>query len=105
MVVEFRKNPAPPTPITPSDSPVDSVESIRFLGTIISQDLKWEVNIISLTNKAHQRMYFLCQDFKRGPNHPLSRTNDTLQSDFVLGSGSVPDGDGGGEDGLNDGGV
>src|SRR4029434_7971309 len=38
-------------------------------------------------------------------NHPLSRTNDTLQSDFVLGSGSVPDGDGGGEDGLNDGGV
>src|SRR4029434_4080659 len=68
MVVDFRKNPAPPTPITPSDSPVDSVESIRFLGTIISQDLKWELNIISLTKKAHQRMYFLCQDFKRGPN-------------------------------------
>jgi len=36
----------------------------------------------------------------------LSRANGTLQSALVLGSGSsVPDGDGGGEDGLNDGGV
>ena len=61
MVVDFRKNPAPPNPITLSDAPVDSVESIRFLGTIISQDLKWELNIISLTKKAHQRMYFLRQ--------------------------------------------
>src|SRR4029434_6750987 len=61
MVVDFRKNPAPPTPITLSDAPVDSVESIRFLGTIISQDLKWELNISSLTKRAHQRMYFLRQ--------------------------------------------
>src|SRR4029434_110081 len=61
MVVDFRKNPAPPNPITLSDAPVDSVESIRFLGTIISQDLKWELNIISLTKKAHQRIYFLRQ--------------------------------------------
>jgi len=37
-------------------------------------------------------------------NHLLSRANDMLQSGRVLGSGSsVPDGDGGGEDGLNDG--
>jgi len=37
-------------------------------------------------------------------NHLLSRANDTLQFSLVLGSGSsVPDGDGGGEDGLNDG--
>src|SRR4029434_6206524 len=35
-----------------------------------------------------------------------SRTDDTLQSAFVIGSGSsVPDGDGGGEDGLDDAGV
>ena len=61
MVVDFRKNPAPPNPITLSDAPVDSVESIRFLGTIISQDLKWGLNISSLTKTAQQRMYFLRQ--------------------------------------------
>ena len=39
-------------------------------------------------------------------NHLLCRPNNTLQSALVLGSGSsVPDGDGGGENGLNDGGV
>jgi len=39
-------------------------------------------------------------------NHHFSRANDTLQSALVFGSGSsIPDGDGGGEAGLNDGGV
>ena len=61
MVVDFRKNPAPLTPITLCSSTVDTVESFRFLGTIISQDLKWELNISSLIKKAQQRMYFLRQ--------------------------------------------
>ncbi|KAK0149538.1 Otospiralin [Merluccius polli] len=39
-------------------------------------------------------------------NHLICGANDTLQSALVLGNGSsVPDGDGGGEDGLNDGGL
>ncbi|XP_075916900.1 uncharacterized protein LOC116937546 isoform X1 [Petromyzon marinus] len=61
MVVDFRKNTAPLTPITLLDSPVKIVESFRFLGTILSRDLKWELNISSLTKKAQQRMYFLRQ--------------------------------------------
>ncbi|KAM4553429.1 uncharacterized protein V3H82_017873 [Fundulus diaphanus] len=61
MVVDFRKNSAPATPITLCDSTIDTVESFRFLETIISQDLKWELNINSLTKKAQQRMYFLRQ--------------------------------------------
>ncbi|KAL3067071.1 hypothetical protein OYC64_016926 [Pagothenia borchgrevinki] len=40
MVVDVRKNAAPPAPITLCDSPVTAVESFRFLGTIIAQDLK-----------------------------------------------------------------
>ena len=43
MVVDFRKNPAPPASIILCDSPVDFVESFRFLGTIITQDLQWEL--------------------------------------------------------------
>ncbi|KAK0139235.1 hypothetical protein N1851_024165 [Merluccius polli] len=61
MVVDFRKNSASPAPITLCDSTIDTVESFHFLGTIISQDLKWELNISSLIKKAQQRMYFLWQ--------------------------------------------
>ncbi|KAF7651505.1 hypothetical protein LDENG_00110200, partial [Lucifuga dentata] len=55
------KNPAPPTSITLCGTPVDTVEHFRFLFTIITQDLKWELAISSLTKKAQQRMYFLQQ--------------------------------------------
>ncbi|KAK0135058.1 putative RNA-directed DNA polymerase from transposon BS [Merluccius polli] len=51
----------PHLPPSPCDSTIDTVESFRFLGTIISQDLKWELNISSLIKKAQQRMYFLRQ--------------------------------------------
>ena len=61
MIVDFRKSPAPPTPITLCDSPVATVEHFRFLGTTITEDLKWELNISSLIKKAQQRMYFLRQ--------------------------------------------
>ena len=37
------------------------MESFRFLGTTIAQDLKWEQNICSLIKKAQQRMFFLRQ--------------------------------------------
>ena len=59
--MDLRKNTAPLTPITLCDSPVNTVESFRFLGTILSRDLKWELNISSITKKAQQRMYFLRQ--------------------------------------------
>ncbi len=52
---------APPAPITLFDSPVDTVKFFHLLGTIISQDLKWEPNISFLTKKAQQRMYILQQ--------------------------------------------
>ncbi|KAJ8374254.1 hypothetical protein SKAU_G00048340 [Synaphobranchus kaupii] len=53
--------PPPPPPITLDNSPVATVDSFRFLGTIISRDLKWELNISSLIKKAQQRMFFLWQ--------------------------------------------
>ena len=67
MVVDFRNNSASPAPITLCDSTIDTVESFRFLGTIISQDLKWELNISSLIKKAQQRMDFLRQLKKFNP--------------------------------------
>ncbi|KAL6094723.1 uncharacterized protein ACO6RY_16076 [Pungitius sinensis] len=61
MVVDFRKNAAPLSPLTLCDSPVTTVDSFCFLGSIITQDLKWELNISSMTKKAQQRMFFLRQ--------------------------------------------
>lgn len=44
------------------------------------------------------------ESWKIAASHLLSRANDTLRSALVLGSdSSVPHGDGGGEDGLDDG--
>uniref|UniRef100_A0AAV2JLM6 Reverse transcriptase domain-containing protein n=1 Tax=Knipowitschia caucasica TaxID=637954 RepID=A0AAV2JLM6_KNICA len=61
MIVDFRKSTVPPPPPSVMDSPITSVESFRFLGTTITQDLKWEPIISSLIKKAQQRMYFLRQ--------------------------------------------
>lgn len=44
-----------------SPTPISIVDSFRFLGTTITQDLKWEPTISSLIKKAQQRMYFLRQ--------------------------------------------
>ncbi|XP_076860580.1 uncharacterized protein LOC143513729 [Brachyhypopomus gauderio] len=60
IIVDFRKHTAPLPSIMVSDTPITTVDSFRFLGTI-TQDLKWEPTITSVTKKAQQRMYFLRQ--------------------------------------------
>ncbi len=63
MIVDFRRTPPPllSPPLTIMNSSVTAVESFRFLGTTISQDLKWDNQIGSMVNKAQQRQYFLRQ--------------------------------------------
>lgn len=59
MFGNFWENAAPPIPITLCDSPVNTVKSLCFPGTIVSQDFEWEQKVNSLTKKAKQMMYFL----------------------------------------------
>ncbi len=61
IIVDFRRNPPPIPQLTIMDSTVAAVESFRFLGTTISQDLKWDNHIDSIMKKAQQRLYFLRQ--------------------------------------------
>uniref|UniRef100_A0A669DGC5 Reverse transcriptase domain-containing protein n=1 Tax=Oreochromis niloticus TaxID=8128 RepID=A0A669DGC5_ORENI len=61
IIVDFRKHTAPLLPIILTDTLITSVDSFRFLGTTITQDLKWEPTITSVIKKAQQRMYFLRQ--------------------------------------------
>ncbi len=61
MIVDFRRNPPALPPLTIMISTVTAVESFRFLGTTISQDLKWDNHIDSIVKKAQQRLYVLRQ--------------------------------------------
>ncbi len=45
-------------PLTIMSSTVTALESFRFLGTTISQDLKWNNHIESMVKKAQQQLYF-----------------------------------------------
>ncbi len=61
MIVDFRRNRPALHQLTIMNSTVTAVESFRFLGTTISQDLNWDTHIDSIVKKAQQRLYFLCQ--------------------------------------------
>ncbi|XP_051551973.1 uncharacterized protein LOC127439799 [Myxocyprinus asiaticus] len=61
IIVDIRRNTPTLTPLTILNSTVATVESFGFLGTTISQDLKWETHIDSIVKKAQQRLYFLHQ--------------------------------------------
>ncbi len=61
MIVDFRRNPFTLSPLTIMNSTVTAVESFRFLGSTISQNLKWDNHIDSIVKKAQQRPYFLRQ--------------------------------------------
>ncbi len=58
MIVDFRRNPPALPPLTIMDSTVAAVESFRFLGTTISQDLKWDNHIDSIAKKGSAEAVF-----------------------------------------------
>ncbi|XP_051920817.1 uncharacterized protein LOC127600345 [Hippocampus zosterae] len=59
MIVDFWKHSSPQLPLTPSNCTVSTVETFEFLGITVSQDMKWEVNTISILKRPQQRMYLL----------------------------------------------
>ncbi len=59
--MDFRRNTPALPPLTIMNSTVTAVESFKFLGSTISQDLKWDNHIDSIVKKAQQRLYFLRQ--------------------------------------------
>ncbi len=61
IIVDFRRNPPALPPLTIMNRTVPAVESFRFMGSTISQELKWDIHIDSIVKKAQQRLYFLGQ--------------------------------------------
>ena len=84
MTVDFRRQPPSLLPLTISNTPVAAVDSFKFLGTTISRDLKWEMNITCILKKAQQRMYFLRQLRRHGLAKELLRQFYTAVIQSVL---------------------
>ena len=54
MMADFRKKKTPIAPIIINGEPIDRVECFKFLGTIVSNDLRWENNtdvVVKTPNK------------------------------------------------------
>eukprot|EP00745_Piridium_sociabile_P018011 TRINITY_DN26857_c0_g1_i3.p1 TRINITY_DN26857_c0_g1~~TRINITY_DN26857_c0_g1_i3.p1 ORF type:complete len:180 (-),score=24.86 TRINITY_DN26857_c0_g1_i3:115-654(-) len=66
MIVDFRRKKTPLDPLVIHGQPINRVDYIKFLGTVISRDLSWDNNCTVLLKKAHQRLFFLRQLKKFG---------------------------------------
>ena len=66
MIVDFRRNQDPKVPLLIDGKAINSVDSFKFLGSLISDDLSWGANIDSIVKRAHQRLYLLRQLKKFG---------------------------------------
>ena len=61
MIIDFRREKPPTSPLLIKNEAVEIVESFKFLGSIIMNNLKWEANTTAIRKKAQQRTYFLRQ--------------------------------------------
>ncbi|XP_041841970.1 uncharacterized protein LOC121640325 [Melanotaenia boesemani] len=66
LIVDFRKQQRSLHPLLISGSEVERVDTFRYLGVTISQDLTWTQHITTTVKKARQRLYLLrrLRDFK-----------------------------------------
>ena len=59
MIVDFRrKESSPPSPLVIDGRTVEIVQHFKFLGSTISSNLTWELNVVNIVKKALQRLYF-----------------------------------------------
>ena len=61
IIFDFRKNKATPAPLSINGEVVEIVDDFKFLGTTISNNLKWETNARLAAKKANKRLFFLRQ--------------------------------------------
>jgi len=59
LVVDFRRNKSPPTPITIQGVDIEMVDSYKFLGVHLNNKLDWTDNTEALYRKGQSRLFFL----------------------------------------------
>ena len=56
MIIDFRRVKAVHSPVIIKDTEVSRVDSYKYLGLAIQQNLRWEAHIIDQCKKATQRI-------------------------------------------------
>ena len=59
MILDMRRNQNSKAPITINNSSVATVQSYKYLGVIIQDNLKWTEHVEAQTKKANKRMYYV----------------------------------------------
>lgn len=59
MVVDFRRDKLPPSPLHIGGAAVEIISSYSYLGVHLTENLTWSSNTSCLVKKAHPRLYFL----------------------------------------------
>ncbi len=84
LVVDFRRQSREHTPITIDKTPVERVNSFKFLGVHITEDLTWSTHIDAVLKKSHQRLFFLRRLRKFGMSPSILRSFYTCTVESIL---------------------
>ncbi len=84
LVVDFRRQSREYTPITIDKTPVERVNSFKFLGVHITEDLTWSAHTDAVLKKSHQRLFFLRRLRKFGMSPSILRSFYTCTVESIL---------------------
>ncbi len=84
LVVDYRRQSREHTPITIDKTPVKRVNSFKFLGVHITEDLTWSAHTDAVLKKAHQRLFFLRRLRKFGTSPSILRSFYTCTVESIL---------------------
>ena len=59
LIMDFRRNKNTVDPIVIKGEPVEMVDTYKYLGTIIDNQLDWSPNVDAVCKRANQRLFFL----------------------------------------------
>ncbi len=84
LVVDFRRQSREHTPITIDKTPVERVNSFKFLGVHITEDLTWSTHTDAVLKKSYQRLFFLRRLRKFGMSPSILRSFYTCTVESIL---------------------
>ncbi len=82
--MDFRRQSREHTPITIDKTPVERVNSFKFLGVHITEDLTWSTHTDAVLKKSHQRLFFLRRLRKFGMSPSILRSFYTCTVESIL---------------------
>ncbi len=84
LVVDYRRQSREHTPITIDKTPVERVNSFKFICVHITEDLTWSAHTDAVLKKAHQRLFFLRRLRKFGTSPRILRSFYSCTVESIL---------------------